>query len=54
MASPMSASVAGFDVRLHDISPKTGMNAALATINGNMARQVAKGAIDRRRSPDRR
>lgn len=37
-------SVAGIDVRLHDISPDR-INGALATINGNMARQVAKGAL---------
>jgi 3-hydroxybutyryl-CoA dehydrogenase len=35
---------AGFDVRLHDISEER-INAGLATINGNMARQVAKGTI---------
>jgi len=38
------ASVAGFDIRLHDIAEER-INAALATIDGNMARQVAKGAI---------
>jgi len=38
------ASVAGFDIRLHDIAEDR-INAALATIDGNMARQVAKGAI---------
>lgn len=38
------AAVAGFDVRLHDVAEER-INAALATIDGNMARQVAKGAI---------
>jgi 3-hydroxybutyryl-CoA dehydrogenase len=38
------ASVAGFDIRLHDIAEDR-INAAMATIDGNMARQVAKGAI---------
>ncbi|HEV7328229.1 MAG TPA: 3-hydroxybutyryl-CoA dehydrogenase [Bosea sp. (in: a-proteobacteria)] len=38
------ASVAGFDIRLHDVAEDR-INAALATIDGNMARQVAKGAI---------
>jgi 3-hydroxybutyryl-CoA dehydrogenase len=38
------AAVAGFEVRLHDIAEER-INAALATIDGNMARQVAKGAI---------
>ena len=37
-------SIAGFDVRLHDLSEER-INAGLATINGNMARQVAKEAI---------
>ncbi|WP_134494435.1 3-hydroxybutyryl-CoA dehydrogenase [Microvirga pakistanensis] len=37
-------SLAGFSVRLHDLSEDR-INAGLATINGNMARQVAKGAI---------
>jgi len=37
-------SLAGFSVRLHDLSEER-INAGLATINGNMARQVAKGAI---------
>ncbi len=37
-------SLAGFDVRLHDLSEDR-INAGLATINGNMARQVSKGAI---------
>jgi 3-hydroxybutyryl-CoA dehydrogenase len=36
--------LAGIDVRLHDISEEK-INAGLATINGNMARQVAKGSI---------
>jgi len=35
---------AGLDVRLHDLSEER-INAGLATINGNMARQVAKGTI---------
>jgi 3-hydroxybutyryl-CoA dehydrogenase len=35
---------AGFDVRLNDISEER-INAGLATINGNMARQVAKGSL---------
>lgn len=38
------AAVAGFDVKLHDVAEER-INAALATIDGNMARQVAKGAI---------
>ncbi|WP_082609882.1 3-hydroxybutyryl-CoA dehydrogenase [Bosea sp. Root381] len=38
------AAVAGFDVRLHDLAEDR-IKAALATIDGNMARQVAKGAI---------
>ena len=38
------AAVAGFDVRLHDLAEER-IKAALATIDGNMARQVAKGAI---------
>jgi 3-hydroxybutyryl-CoA dehydrogenase len=38
------AAVAGFEVRLHDVAEDR-INAALATIDGNMARQVAKGAI---------
>jgi 3-hydroxybutyryl-CoA dehydrogenase len=38
------AAAAGFDVRLHDVVEDR-INAALATINGNMARQVAKGAL---------
>ncbi|MXQ14887.1 3-hydroxybutyryl-CoA dehydrogenase [Microvirga makkahensis] len=37
-------SLAGFSVRLHDLSEER-INAGLATINGNMARQVAKAAI---------
>jgi 3-hydroxybutyryl-CoA dehydrogenase len=43
---------AGMDVRLHDVSQDR-INAGLATINGNMARQVAKGTIteqDRQRA----
>jgi 3-hydroxybutyryl-CoA dehydrogenase len=49
------ASVAGFDIRLHDIAEDR-INAALATIDGNMARQVSKGAIadaDRRTAMSR-
>jgi 3-hydroxybutyryl-CoA dehydrogenase len=37
-------SLAGFDVRLHDLSEER-INAGLATITGNMARQVSKEAI---------
>ncbi|MBF9235095.1 3-hydroxybutyryl-CoA dehydrogenase [Microvirga alba] len=37
-------SLAGFDVRLHDLSEER-IKAGLATINGNMSRQVAKEAI---------
>ncbi len=37
-------SLAGFSVRLNDLSEER-INAGLATINGNMARQVSKGAI---------
>ena len=37
-------SIAGFNVRLNDLSEDR-INAGLATINGNMARQVAKAAI---------
>jgi len=36
--------LAGFDVKLHDVSADR-VKQALATINGNMARQVAKKAI---------
>src|SRR5688572_23023290 len=36
--------LAGLDVRLNDVSEER-INAGLATINGNMARQVTKGAI---------
>jgi 3-hydroxybutyryl-CoA dehydrogenase len=38
------AAVAGFDVKLHDVAEER-IKTALATIDGNMARQVAKGAI---------
>jgi 3-hydroxybutyryl-CoA dehydrogenase len=38
------AAVAGFEVRLHDLAEDR-IKAALATIDGNMARQVTKGAI---------
>lgn len=37
-------SAAGIDVRLHDVSSDR-INGALATINGNMARQVSKGSM---------
>jgi 3-hydroxybutyryl-CoA dehydrogenase len=37
-------SLAGFNVRLNDLSEER-INTGLATINGNMARQVSKGAI---------
>jgi 3-hydroxybutyryl-CoA dehydrogenase len=37
-------SLAGFSVRLNDLSEER-INTGLATINGNMARQVHKGAI---------
>ena len=40
--------LAGFDVRLNDLSEER-INAGLATINGNMARQVAKGSDHRGR-----
>jgi len=39
---------AGFEVRLNDVSEDR-INAGLATVNGNMARQVAKGAISEER-----
>ena len=38
------AALAGYDILLHDVSAER-VKSALATINGNMARQVAKGAI---------
>src|SRR5579864_9175656 len=37
-------SLAGYDVYLHDIS-KERVEAALATINGNMTRQIHRGKI---------
>jgi 3-hydroxybutyryl-CoA dehydrogenase len=37
-------SVAGYDVALNDISPER-IQSGLATINGNMARQVNRGAL---------
>ena len=37
-------SLAGLDVRLNDLSEER-INAGLATINGNISRQVAKGAL---------
>jgi 3-hydroxybutyryl-CoA dehydrogenase len=48
-------SLAGFNVQLNDLSEDR-INAGLATINGNMARQAAKGAIteaDRRAALER-
>jgi 3-hydroxybutyryl-CoA dehydrogenase len=36
--------LAGFDVLLHDVSPDS-IKSSLATINGNMARQVTSGKI---------
>jgi 3-hydroxybutyryl-CoA dehydrogenase len=39
--------LAGLDVRLNDLSEDK-INQGLATINGNLARQVSKGAIDDR------
>ena len=38
------ASLAGYDVLIHDVSEDR-INSGLATINGNMARQVQKAAI---------
>jgi 3-hydroxybutyryl-CoA dehydrogenase len=38
------AAAAGFDIKLHDIAEER-VKAALATIDGNMARQVSKGAM---------
>ena len=35
----------GFEVKLHDISPDR-IHAGLATINGNLAKLVARGALD--------
>ncbi|CAH1668420.1 3-hydroxybutyryl-CoA dehydrogenase [Hyphomicrobiales bacterium] len=49
------AAIAGFDIKLHDIAEDR-INAALATIDGNMARQVQKGALadaDRRSAMSR-
>ena len=37
-------SLAGYDVRLHDVAPDR-IKAGLATVNGNMARQVSKQII---------
>ena len=48
-------SLGGLNVRLHDLSEDR-INAGLATINGNMARQLSKGAIsdaDRQGALDR-
>ncbi|HXL68623.1 MAG TPA: 3-hydroxybutyryl-CoA dehydrogenase [Xanthobacteraceae bacterium] len=36
--------LAGYDILIHDVSPER-VKSALATINGNMARQVSKGTI---------
>jgi 3-hydroxybutyryl-CoA dehydrogenase len=47
--------LAGFDVRLNDVAPDR-INSGMATINGNMARQVAKKLIkeeDRKAALDR-
>jgi 3-hydroxybutyryl-CoA dehydrogenase len=47
--------VAGLEVRLHDVSEEK-IEAGLATINGNLARQVSRGAIsdaDRKSALDR-
>ncbi|MGL5361976.1 MAG: 3-hydroxybutyryl-CoA dehydrogenase [Bosea sp. (in: a-proteobacteria)] len=38
------AAAAGFDICLHDVAEER-ITAALATINGNMQRQVSKGAL---------
>jgi 3-hydroxybutyryl-CoA dehydrogenase len=38
------AALGGYKVLLHDVTPER-IQSALATINGNMARQVAKGSI---------
>jgi 3-hydroxybutyryl-CoA dehydrogenase len=38
------AALAGYEVLVNDVSPER-VESALATINGNMARQIAKGAI---------
>jgi 3-hydroxybutyryl-CoA dehydrogenase len=38
------AAAAGFDIRLHDVAEER-IKTALATIDGNMARQVSKGAL---------
>jgi 3-hydroxybutyryl-CoA dehydrogenase len=38
------AALAGFSVMLHDVSPDR-INSGIATINGNMARQVSKNLI---------
>ena len=39
--------LAGYSVLLHDVSEER-VRAGLATIDGNLARQVASGRIDRR------
>jgi 3-hydroxybutyryl-CoA dehydrogenase len=38
------AALSGYDVLLHDVSEER-INSGLATINGNLARQVQKGAV---------
>jgi len=38
------AALAGFDVMLNDLAPER-INSSLATINGNMARQISSGKI---------
>ena len=38
------SALAGYDVLVNDVSVER-VESALATINGNMARQIAKGAI---------
>ncbi len=40
-----ACAVAGFDVRLHDVSEEK-IRQGLATVNGNLARQVSKGSLD--------
>ena len=42
--------LAGLDVRLNDVSTDR-IDAGLATINGNIARQVAQGTITEARAP---
>ncbi len=40
-----ACAVAGFDVRLHDVTEEK-IRQGLATVNGNLARQVSKGSLD--------